>query len=810
MTVVLKFGGSSIKNATLISKVSSIIKNKFNNDKKIIVVFSAFGKTTEKLLKCVSLASTGNNEYLDYYNQIHDDNINILKNLFENNQSLLNKLLTETKQLLNNLKDVLKGIYLIRENYDKTLDFILSFGEKLSSKIIFHFLNFNIAKNIKYLDSSKVIKTNNNYFDADVNINTSINHIKKYISENNFELLVVPGFIASSENDNSITTIGRGGSDYTASIFGVGSDSKYVEIWTDVNGIMTCDPNIVSNAQEITEMSFHEMFELSYYGGNVLYHKTISPLCENNIPLFIKNTHNPKHPGTKVSTNVNKKNIISAISCIKQVALLQIQGSSLQGNIGISSRLFTCLSNKNINIILISQSSSEISINFCINKSDVTLATQCINKEFYKEITKSAFRLTLLTNVSIIAVISSNEDNRCLISQKLLQIVNKNKIKIYVHNSSGLNSCIVVDNNKLSKNMNLIHNQLFQTNGFKYNIFLLGLGNIGSGLFNIIKKRTTHDINIVSVTNSKKYIIGYNLQQHNLNQLLSNLNTSESNMNIDEYINNVLDNTLPNKILVDCTSNSIIPKYYETLLNNNIGVVTPNKKGVSSDISLFKNLYQFHKKNNFMFETTVGAGLPVINLLENLVRCQHKITKIQGMFSGTLNHVLSTFMKTNDDFSDIVREAQQKGITEPNPYDDLSGMDVARKILIVVRLCGLNINLEDIPVNSLTQFVANSPDDFFDKIINYDDYYNQLKHDAKSQGKTLKYIASFEPELDDISVKLCEIDSGHPFYNINGTNNVIAITTEIYDEPIVLQGYGAGKYQTASGVLNDILKIKLN
>lgn len=807
MTIVLKFGGSSVKNSTLISKVSSIIKNKFNDDKKIIVVFSAFGKTTEQLLKCVTLASTGNAEYLDHYNLICDNNITILKNLFENNQSLLNTPLTEIKQLLNNLKDVLKGIYLIRENYNKTLDFILSFGEKLSSKIIYHFLKLNNNKNIKYLDSSKVIKTNNNHLNADVSINTSVNHIKKYIAENKFELLVVPGFIASSENDNSITTIGRGGSDYTASIFAIGSNSKYVEIWTDVNGIMTCDPNIVSNAQEINEMSFHEMFELSYYGGNVLYHKTISPLCKNNIPLFIKNTYNPNHPGTKVSPNINKKNIISAISCIKKIALIQIQGSSLQGNIGISSRLFTCLSKKNINIILISQSSSEISINFCINNSDVTKATECIHEEFNEEISKSTFRLSLLTNVSIIAVISSNEKNRCLISQKLLEIVNKNKIKTYVHNSSGLNSCIVVDNNQLNQHMNLIHNQLFQTNGFKYNIFLLGLGNIGSGLFNIIKKRKTHDINIVSVTNSRKYIIGYNLQQNNLNQLLSNLNSSEYNMNIDEYINNVLDNTLSNKILVDCTSNSIIPKYYETLLNNNIGVVTPNKKGVSSDILLFKNLYQFHKKNKFMFETTVGAGLPVINLLESLVKCQHNITKIQGMFSGTLNHVLSTFMKTDNDFSQIVRDAQQKGITEPNPYDDLSGMDVARKILIVIRLCGLNINLEDIPVNSLTQFVANSPDDFFHQIINYDDYYNQLKHDAKQQGKTLKYIATFEPELNNISVKLCNIDSGHPFYNINGTNNVIAITTDIYDEPIVLQGYGAGKYQTASGVLNDILKI---
>jgi len=808
MSIVLKFGGSSIKNSTLILKIFSIIKKKFNDENKIIVVFSAFDKTTKLLFKCVSLASNGNDDYLNYYNEIHDLHMNILQELFINDKKNINEPLIEVKQLFTNLKNILKGIYLIHENYNKTLDHVLSFGEILSSKIIFYYFKFNIKKNIKYLDSSQVIKTNNNYLNADVYLNISTDLIKKYISDNPFELLIVPGFLASTKNENYITTIGRGGSDYTASIFGVGSSSKYVQIWTDVNGIMTCDPNIVSRAQEITDMSFHEMFELSYYGGNVLYHKTISPLCKNNIPLFIKNTNNPTHCGTKISTNVNKKNIISAISCIKKVALFQIQGSSLQGNIGISSRLFTCLSNKNINIILISQSSSEISINFCIQNKDVPIATNCIHNEFNQEITQHSFQLTLLTNVSIIAIISSSENNRCLISHKLLQIVNTHKIKTYVHNSSGLNSCIVVDNNKLNKNMNLIHNQLFQNNGFKYNIFLLGLGNIGSGLFDLIKKRTTHDINIVSVTNSKKYIIGDNLQKYTSNKLLTNLNTSGINMNIDEYINNILDNTLPNKILVDCTSSSIIPKHYNTLLNNQISIVTPNKKGVSSDISLFKNLYQFYKKDKFMFETTVGAGLPVINLLESLVRCQHKIIKIQGMFSGTLNHVLSTFMKTDDNFSHIVKEAQQKGFTEPNPYDDLSGMDVARKILIIIRLYGLNINLEDIPVNSLTQFVANSPDEFFDKIINYDDYYNQLKHNAKLQGKTLKYIASFEPELNNISVKLCEIDSRHPFYNINGTNNVISITTDIYDEPIVLQGYGAGKYQTASGVLNDILAIK--
>ena len=814
MTTIIKFGGSSIKNSIMIKKVSDIITGYISNNSKIIIIFSAFDKTTENLLKCVSLASNSNQKYLDIYQKIFDTYTTIVKELFVKNSLNLeereeNRICLMILKELRNLKDILKGIYLIHENYKKTLDCVLSYGEEMTSKIMYEYLKHKLKKNTKYLDSRDVIKTNNNYLNADVNLSKSTKLIKEYLSKNDFELLIVPGFIASCEEDNSTTTIGRGGSDYTASIYAVGCDANSVIIWTDVNGILTSDPKIIHKTKEIKEMTYNEMFELSYYGGKVLYHKTISPLYENNIPLFIKNTYNPTHPGTKISNDIYKKNVsVSAISCLKHISLIRMNGSLLQGNVGIASRIFTCLSSKNVNMIIISQSSSEIAINIGINRFQADIARETIFIEFEKEMKKGLINFDIKNNVSVIAAISSHESNKCKTLEKLLKIVNENKIHTYMHNSSGLNSCVIIDEGELNRNMNIIHNNFFETNGYKYNIFILGLGNIGSGLFSLINKRIQNDINIVSVANSKKVLTDYSLEKKNLNEIKTLLNNSETQMNIETYTNDLINSSLSNKILIDCTSNSIIPTYYDKILNNNISIVTPNKKSMSEDLSQFKNLLKFNNKNKFKFETTVSAGLPIIKILYDLVKCNHKIFKIEGMFSGTLNYVLSSFIKNeNESFSDIIRNAWKNGITEPNPYDDLSGIDVARKLLILIRICGLNINLEDININGLINFVAPTTEDFFNQIENCDNHYHNLKMEANRERKKLKYIATYIPDTNEMNVKLCQIYKDHPFYSIDGTNNVTAITTNIYTEPIIIRGFGAGTYQTASGILADLLEI---
>ena len=807
MTVVLKFGGSSVKNAKLIKTIFDIVTQKRQQQKKIIVVFSACGKTTSKLINCVKLASSGNQNYLTILNSINKQYFEIIDDLFKDNIEKKEFIKKKTLTNLNKISDILRGIYLIMENYKKTNDWLLSFGEEITSTIIYNYFTMKLKGNIKYLDSREVIKTNSNYFNADVNIKLTINLIQNYLNKNNFDLLVVPGFIATSELDDSTTTIGRGASDYTASIFGVGASAECVEIWTDVNGILTCDPNIIKNAQEIPEMSYNEMFELSYYGGKVLYHKTISPLYKYNIPLYIKNTYNPEHPGTKVSNKpMTKDKMVSAISGLKDISLLQLNGSLLQGNVGIASRIFTALSKKKVNMIIISQSSSEIAICIGINTNQSSIAKKCINEEFKEEMEKGKIHFNIKDDVSVIAAIATHENTKCKILEKLLQIVNENNIHIYMHNSSGLNSCIVIDQNKLIDYMNVIHNSFFTKNGYTRSAFILGLGNIGSGLFELISKR--NDINIIGVANSRKYLLGKSLEKRNLQDLKNDLNNSSTLMNLDQFVNEMIQNNSVNKIVVDCTSNTTIPTIYEKLLDHHIKVVTPNKKSMSEDYQLFKNLFKYYQKNLFQFETTVGAGLPVINLLDSLVRCNHNIKKIEGMFSGTLNYVLSSFMNQSDiTITDVVKNAHQSGYTEPNPLDDLNGMDVARKMLIIARMIGLEINLSGIPVKGLVNFSATNSDEFFEKMPELNTEFQNKKDSARQNNNTLKYIASYDATIGTISVEMKEINKSHPFYHIDGTNNVISITTDIYSDPIILTGFGAGKFQTASGILNDMLKV---
>jgi homoserine dehydrogenase len=342
-------------------------------------------------------------------------------------------------------------------------------------------------------------------------------------------------------------------------------------------------------------------------------------------------------------------------------------------------------------------------------------------------------------------------------------------------------------------------------NGYTKSIFILGLGNIGSGLFRLISKR--HDINIIGVANSRKYLLGNSLEQMDLLKLKNNLNNSSTSMYLDQLVNEMVQNKSINKIMIDCTSNTKIPIIYEQLLSNNIKVVTPNKKSMSENYQLFEKLFNYYQNNMFQFETTVGAGLPVINLLDSLVRCGHNIKKVEGMFSGTLNYVLSSFInQDNISITEVIRNAHQSGYTEPNPLDDLNGMDVTRKMLIIVRMIGLKINLPDIPVKGLVDFSTNNADDFFEQMKELDAEFKNKKDSAKQKGNTLKYIASYDAVQKSLSVEMKEINKSHPFYNINGTNNVIAITTDIYDEPVILTGYGAGTFQTASGILNDILK----
>ncbi len=506
------------------------------------------------------------------------------------------------------------------------------------------------------------------------------------------------------------------------------------------------------------------------------------------------------------------KNVI-AITFIREISLIKICGTYLKGCIGISSRLFNCLSKNKINIVLISQSSSEIEINFCIDKNCLNLALQSLKLEFEDEINNNVINLSYFTDKSIIAFISSEQiqDNRTTyVPNKIFNICAYYNIKIYLHNSSNISTCIVIDDTNFKNNINLFHDKIIRKQYIKKYIFIIGFGNIAKGLFDVIKNRIQNDIEIIGICNSTKLLVNYdNLNNKSLEEVQNDLNNSEQLMNMDTFYENIINFNKNDKIVVDCTSNDIIPNYYSKLINGGIMVVTPNKKGLSGSLELFDSLYNSFKKKRFMFETTVGAGLPMIKTLYELIESNHDIKKVEGMFSGTLNYVMSSYMENNDkSLSEIVKIALEKGYTEPNPYDDLNGSDVARKILILSRLMGSKKHLNDIDVQPLVNMKMEEVSTvslFFENLKNYDNLFDEMRKNAHNDNCTLKYIASYENEKYTVSLQ--KISNLHPFYQINGTKNIIAITTNIYSEPLQIIGFGAGVYQTASGILNDILQV---
>lgn len=821
---VLKFGGTSVGSAESIKVVADIIVSYHNSQVPCAVVVSAMGGITDRLISVSTEAAFGNEAYAETLKQIEKHHFDTARQLISvQSQS---RVFAYLKTLFNELEDVLHGVFLLRERSLRTLDLVVSFGERLSAYIISQYIN-ELGIDTQFLDARRVIRTDNNFGSAKVDFPNTYQHITDFFDANK-SLQIVTGFIGSTEGEET-TTLGRGGSDYTASIFGAALDAEEVEIWTDVDGVMTADPRQVTAAFSLDAISYIEAMEMSHFGAKVIYPPTLLPVLTKNIPLRIRNTFNRTFPGTVVSRNPyasmtdesqkkEKSMPVKGITSIKDVALLSLQGSGMIGIPGIASRLFGALARKKINVIIITQASSEHSISFAVSPADYQEAQKAMNEEFVMEIEAGKIDKAIVeTHLSIIAIIGENMRKTPGISGKMFGALGRNGINVraIAQGSSEVNLSVVIAQRNLSKALNAVHDAFFLSEIKTLNVFMSGVGLIGSTLLKQIAQQEKYllenrllKINFVSIANSRKML--FNEQGISPTAWQDQLQMQGEKSDMGVFVHKMKELNLPNTVFVDCTSSEDVIKYYQEILQSAISIITPNKLANSGPYKNYLQLKQTALKSGvkFFYETNVGAGLPVIRVLQDLKDSGDKIYKVEGVLSGTLSYIFNSFTEDRK-FSDVVYEAKQQGYTEPDPREDLNGMDVARKILILAREVGLPLELDQIKIEPLVPeqcLRADSVESFFALLEASNEVFEAKKKNAESNGRKLCYIATLEDGR--AAVRLTEVDQYHPFYSLSGSDNIISYTTARYKErPLVVKGPGAGAEVTAAGVFADIISI---
>ncbi len=811
---VLKFGGSSIADPERIGKVLEILKTYYSRGEQFTVVFSAFGGITDSLIEMGEMAARGDEGYLDRFDVFSHRHLVAAQALLK--PDILEQALPELENNHEVLKNLLYGIFLVREASKRSMDYVLSFGERNAAYLISFALRQE-GINARYLDARRIIKTDKTFGSAEVDYRSTYKRIQEHYSENP-EIQVVTGFIASAKGGLT-TTLGRGGSDFTASLLAAGLDAELIEIWTDVDGVLTADPRKVRKAFTIPVMTYHEAMEMSHFGAKVIYPPTLQPAMSKKIPLRIKNTFNPDYAGTYISDSGDPDgHAVKGISSVNSIALLTMQGTGMVGVPGTAARLFGALADAQINIILITQGSSENSISFAINPLHAPRAKAKVEKAFEHEINLNLVEpIRVEENLSVIAAIGENMRYRPGISGRLFQALGKNGINAVAiaQGSSERNISVVISGEDESKALNALHEAFFLSDTKELHLFIVGVGLIGGTLINQImgqaqylKENRQLEVKVIGLANSRKML--FNPAGIDLEHWKEKLDGSEEDMNPADFIARMKTLNLPNTIFVDNTADEGISDYYESILDASISISTPNKIATSSAYLKYQRLktIAIRRGVQFMYETNVGAGLPVISTINDLVISGDRMLQIEGVLSGSLSFIFNNFGPEKP-FSEVVREARRLGYTEPDPRVDLNGVDVRRKLIILARETGLPLEINDVEVERILPEDcqnAESIDTFFEALTAADDKFEALRRQAEDKGEVLRFVALLQK--DKARIGLERVGPDHPFYQLSGSDNMIVFTTERYKErPLVVRGPGAGAEVTAAGVFSEIIKI---
>ena len=811
---VLKFGGTSVATPERIKDIGQLIKVRSEAGEQLTIVFSAFGGVTDDLIQVANTAASGDRAYLDLFEQIKNRHVAACESLLTPTDAC-NKDIDDN---FKTFKDLLHGVFLVREASLRTMDYILSFGERNSACIIAAYFR-SIGISAAFLDARKIIRTNKDFSQAAVDQALTEDLIQQHYAAEADSMQIVTGFIASDVGGLT-TTLGRGGSDYTAALIAGALHAEVLEIWTDVDGVLTSNPRIVKNAYTIPQLSYDEAMELSHFGAKVIYPPTIQPALNKLIPIYIKNTFNPSFGGTLIGAKAEDegKRKITGVTSITDIALLTIEGTGLMGTTGTAGRLFSSLGRDRINVIMITQASSEHSICIAVKEKDVDAAAQCLNQEYAKELESQTVKpIRVEKELSLIAVIGEKMKRVPGVSGSLFKALGNNGINVMAiaQGSSELNISIAIKRKDEQKALNLVHDAFFLSANKRLNLYLVGVGLIGGTLLKQIHEQkeklllSKHlDIRVNGIANSRKFISDENgINLKNWSKLLAD---SPTEMTLDTFVNEVKEHNLANSIFIDCTANHAIKKHYPDILRANVSIVTANKIAASDKYDNYKKLHDLALRHNvhFLYETNVGAGLPVLSTVEGLVKSGDHVQAIEAVISGSLSYIFNNYHPSKS-FKELIVQAREKGYTEPDPRDDLSGQDIKRKIIILSRVAGYEIEDQDVQIEPILPapcMEAKTIEDFFEELDKHDAHFRSMIEDAHANNSKLRYVASLKE--GKAAIKLERVTHESPFYGLASTDNMIVIHTERYRErPLVIQGPGAGADVTAAGVFAEIIQL---
>ena len=805
---VLKFGGTSVGSVKSILSLKKVVE-KESRKSPVVVVVSALSGVTDQLIAISQMALNGNEKYRNEFDA-----------LVSRHHQMIDKIITEPKKreilfytvdaLFEQLKSIYFGVYLVHDLSEKTQDAIVSYGERISSNIV-----ATLIKGAKRMNARDFIRTERKHGKHSVDFTLTNQLIQEYFKDMP-KVAVVPGFISRDRDTNRTTNLGRGGSDYTAAIIAAALNAEVLEIWTDVDGFMTADPRVIRTAYTINELSYIEAMELCNFGAKVIYPPTIYPVCVKNIPIKVKNTFNPTFPGTLIKEKVADDNKpIKGISSISGTTLITVSGLSMVGVIGVNRRIFTALADNGISVFIVSQASSENSTSIGVRDEDAQAAVDVLNNEFAKEIqTGAMYPMYAESGLATIAIVGENMKHTPGIAGKLFGTLGRSGISVIAcaQGASETNISFVVDGKYLRKSLNVLHDSFFLSEYQVLNLFICGVGTVGGKLieqireqYEELKKHRSLKLNVVGIASSKCAI--FDREGIDLNNYRELLRTSPSN--IHRLKEEVLGMNIFNSVFVDCTASQEVAGLYQSFLENNISVIAANKVAASSNYEHYMRLKEtaMQRGVKFRFETNVGAGLPIIGTINDLVNSGDKILKIEAVLSGTLNFIFNE-LSADVPFSETVKRAKEQGYSEPDPRTDLSGIDVIRKLVILTREAGYKVEQEDVEKSLFIpdSYFQGSVEDFWKNLPLLDADFEARRRKLEQEGKHWRFVA--EMNQGKTSVSLREIEQGHPFYTLAGSNNIVLLTTERYKEyPMLIQGYGAGASVTAAGVFANVMSI---